>query len=335
MLSSNSRLGIQIDNTFKSPRTRERRKRRLLGMSDAPQPALPTASDPNVAAYSGPSLETIKSIVASQFQVKDAFLDPYGIPTILVSAELTKEKVQRVGEQARPQRLLGAIRRTGDTLTIKVFQKPHVRPSRRKINLWMFLITIVTLVYAGYFVWSGALFGITASNPLADQLNQIISPGASAYLEAATFAMGLLAIIGLHEFGHKAATNYHRMDASFPYFIPGPPPIGTFGALISLKSPPANRDQLFDLGLSGPVVGFLVTIVVAVFSILLGVPLSPAKVASLQQSGIPLTNLDLGSLGTQPLLLILVSSLTSVLRPGAGNSILLDSQLLFAAQIGA
>src|SRR5713101_6327732 len=338
MLSSNSRLGIQIDNTFKSPRTRERRKRRLLGMSDAPQPALPTASDPNVAAYSGPSLETIKSIVASQFQVKDAFLDPYGIPTILVSAELTKEKFKNVVEQLRPQGLLGAIRRTGDTLTIKVFQKPHVRPSRRKINLWMFLITIVTLVYAGYFVWSGALFGITASNPLADQLNQIISPGASAYLEAATFAMGLLAIIGLHEFGHKAATNYHRMDASFPYFIPGPPPIGTFGALISLKSPPANRDQLFDLGLSGPVVGFLVTIIVAMVGMLFGPPITQAK---LDQFAIwnATCSAQIGasacsptvSFPAFPLLLVFLSNLATQVNP----NVFFNGQLIFAAQIGA
>jgi len=307
-------------------------------MSDAPQPALPTASDPNVAAYSGPSLETIKSIVASQFQVKDAFLDPYGIPTILVSAELTKEKFKNVVEQLRPQGLLGAIRRTGDTLTIKVFQKPHVRPSRRKINLWMFLITIVTLVYAGYFVWSGALFGITASNPLADQLNQIISPGASAYLEAATFAMGLLAIIGLHEFGHKAATNYHRMDASFPYFIPGPPPIGTFGALISLKSPPANRDQLFDLGLSGPVVGFLVTIIVAMVGMLFGPPITQAK---LDQFAIwnATCSAQIGasacsptvSFPAFPLLLVFLSNLATQVNP----NVFFNGQLIFAAQIGA
>src|ERR1700756_5656003 len=104
MLSSNSRQGIQNDNTFKSPRTRERRKRRLLGMSDAPQPHLPTASDPNLPAYSGPSLETIKSIVASQFQVKDAFLDPYGIPTIIVAAEPTRDKFKNIVDQLRPHR---------------------------------------------------------------------------------------------------------------------------------------------------------------------------------------------------------------------------------------
>jgi membrane-associated protease RseP (regulator of RpoE activity) len=202
----------------------------------------------------------------------------------------------------------------------------------------MFLITIVTLVYAGYFVWSGALFGITASNPLVDQLNQILSPGASGYVEAATFAIGLLAIIGLHEFGHKAATNYHRMDASFPYFIPGPPPIGTFGALISLKSPPANRDQLFDLGLSGPAVGFLVTIVVALVGMLFGPPMTQAKLDQVAMWNANCTA-QLGasaclasiSFPAYPLLLVFLSNLATQLNP----NVFFNGQLLFAAQIGA
>jgi len=307
-------------------------------MSDVPQQPPQPATEPNFAPYTGPSLETVKLIVASQFQVKDAFLDPYGVPTILVSAEPTKNKFKNVVEQLRPHGLMGAIRGIGDTLTIKVFQKPQIRPSRRKINLWMFLITIVTLVYAGYFVWSGALFGLTGPNALADQLNQIISPGASAYFEAATFALGLLAIIGLHEFGHKAATNYHRMDASFPYFIPGPPPIGTFGALISLKSPPANRDQLFDLGLSGPVVGFLVTIIVAMVGMLFGPPITQAK---LDQYAIwnATCSAQIGasacspsvSFPAFPLLLVILSNLATQLNP----NVFFNGQLLFAAQIGA
>src|SRR5207237_9977434 len=99
------------------------------------------------------------------------------------------------------------------------------------------------------------------------QLINIIDPTANSYLKAGLFTGGLLSIIGLHEFGHKAAARHHKMDATLPYFVPGPPPIGTFGALISLKSPPANRDQLFDLGLSGPVIGFIVTIAVAPLSV--------------------------------------------------------------------
>src|SRR5467141_1984196 len=307
-------------------------------MSDAPQPPLTTASDPNVAAYSGPSLETIKSIVALQFQVKDAFLDPYGIPTILVAAEPTREKFKVIVAQLRSQNLLGAIRATGDTLTIKVFQKPQLKPSRRTINLGLFLATVVTVTIAGYFLWTGGLGG---SQTLQAQYNQIISPGASAYAEAATFAIALLAVIGLHEFGHKAATTYHKLDATFPYFIPGPPPIGTFGALISLKGPPANRDQLFDLGLSGPVIGFIVTVAVAALSVIIGFLPNAGQVTQLDawnntcaaQLGIPscFSSIDFSLVARQPLILIIISQVTSTIRPG----VLLDSQLFFAAQIGA
>ena len=307
-------------------------------MSDVPQPQPQPATEPVFAPYTGPSLETVKSIVASQFQVKDAFLDPYGIPTILVAAEPTREKFKNIVEQLRAQGLLGALRGTGDILTIKIFQKPRVRPSRKKINLWMFLITIVTLMYAGYFVWSGSLFGITSSNPLIDQLNDIVSPGSNAYVEAAIFAIGLLAIIGLHEFGHKAATNYHGMNASFPYFIPGPPPIGTFGALISLKSPPANRDQLFDLGLSGPVVGFVVTIAVAMVGMLLGPPITQAKLDQYAiwnatcsaQVGESTCSASI-SFPAYPLLLVFLANLKNQLNP----NVFVNAQLIFAAQIGA
>ena len=304
-------------------------------MSDVP-PTTPTSTtDPNFTTYTGPSLETIKSIVASQFQVEDAFLDPYGIPTILIAPEPTRQKFKNVVEQLREQGLLGAIRATGDTLTIKVFQKPHLKPSRRTINLGLFLATVVTVTVAGYILWTGVFSG---SQTLQAQYNSIVSPGANPYLEAATFAAGLLAIIGLHEFGHKAATTYHKLDATFPYFIPGPPPIGTFGALISLKGPPANRDQLFDLGLSGPVVGFAVTIIVGLISMVFGPAFSPAKLAQLNswnancsaQLGVGTCFAGSG-FPEQPLILVLLSNLTAYINP----NVIIDGQLFFAAKIGA
>ncbi len=293
-------------------------------MSDVPQPIPTTATDPNFTTYTGPSLETIKSIVASQFQVKDAFLDPYGIPTILVAAEPTREKFKNIVEQLRSQGLLGAIRAMGDTLTIKVFQKTKIKPSRRAINLGLFIATVVSVTVAGYLLWTGALGGT-----LLEQYNQIISPGASPYLEAAAFAIGLLAIVGLHEFGHKAATRHHHLDATLPYFIPGPPPIGTFGALIALKGPPANRDQLFDLGLSGPVVGFVVTIIVTMLAMLFGPPLTQTKVDQLNAWSAACN--CAGGFPASPLLIVLLGNLTTYINP----NVLLEPQLAFAAQVGA
>src|SRR5207245_10570136 len=97
-------------------------------MSDVPQQPPQPATEPNFAPYTGPSLETVKLIVASQFQVKDAFLDPYGVPTILVSAEPTKNKFKNAVDQLRPHDLMDTIRRIGATLRITACQKPPIRP---------------------------------------------------------------------------------------------------------------------------------------------------------------------------------------------------------------
>ncbi len=304
-------------------------------MSDAssPPPPQPTVQQ-TFAAYSGPPLDTIRSIVSTQFQVRDAFLDPNGVPTFLVDADATKDKFMHLVEQLRPEGLIAAIRGTADTLTIKVFQKPQVKQSRRTINLGLFLATVVSVTVAGYFLWTGGL----GPQTLQAQYNEIILPGASPYLEAGVFAAGLLAIIGLHEFGHKAATVVHGLEASFPYFIPGPPPIGTFGALISLKGPPTNRDQLFDLGLSGPVVGFIVTMVVGTISMLFGPALTPAKLSQLTtwdstcSTYLQVTSCFSNvSFPAQPLILVLLSNLTGFINP----NVIYDQQLFFAAQIGA
>src|SRR3990170_499034 len=271
------------------------------------------------AVYVGPPLETIRSIVTSQFHVKDAFLDPYGVPTVQITAEPVKEKFQTLLRQLTEHRLVAAIRGSGDTLTIKTFQKPQIRTPRRIINLVLFLATVGTVFGAGYIIW-----GEFANN---------VAPLANPYVQGAMFAAGLLAIIGLHEFGHQAAARHHKLDATLPYFIPGPPPFvpfGTFGALISLREPPANRDQLFDLGLSGPVVGFLVTILVGLLWIAFGLPLTDGQVTALVNQG----KITFADWPSQPALLILLDNFRSLLRPEVAPNAVLYSQLFFAAQIG-
>ena len=279
-------------------------------------------------------------MVALEFQVKDAFLDPYGIPTVQVTQEPAKEKFQRLLGQLRQQGLIAAIRGTTDGLTIKVFQKPQVKPSNKNINLGLFLATVATVFFAGYYIWTG----IFSTQTLSEQLNMIIDPTANPYLKAGLFAGGLLSIIGLHEFGHKAAARSHKMDATLPYFVPGPPPIGTFGALISLKSPPANRDQLFDLGLSGPVVGLVVTIVITMLSVLIGIIPSSNQITQLNNWYANCLNQFAASVCSsnpdwpgspnwpgQPLILTFATGLAGIARP----NVIFDGQLYFAAQIGA
>jgi membrane-associated protease RseP (regulator of RpoE activity) len=100
-------------------------------------------------------------------------------------------------------------------------------------------------------------------------------------VEGLKFAAALLSILLAHESGHYVACRLYGVDATLPYFIPMPPPFmaGTLGAFIKIRSPIPSRRALFDIGVAGPLAGFLVIIPVACAAMLTaqaGPPLPPA-----------------------------------------------------------
>jgi membrane-associated protease RseP (regulator of RpoE activity) len=78
----------------------------------------------------------------------------------------------------------------------------------------------------------------------------------------ARLAIGLLAILVAHEMGHYVAARRYGVDVTLPFFLPFPVPgmslVGTLGAFIRIRSPIPNRRALFDIGVAGPLAGFLV-----------------------------------------------------------------------------
>ncbi|HYO98773.1 MAG TPA: site-2 protease family protein [Pyrinomonadaceae bacterium] len=95
--------------------------------------------------------------------------------------------------------------------------------------------------------------------------------------EGVTFAAALLSILLAHEAGHYIACRRYGVAATLPYFIPAPPLFlaGTFGAFIKIKSPLPTRRALFDIGVAGPLAGFVVIIPVAVAALLTSQPAPP------------------------------------------------------------
>ena len=85
---------------------------------------------------------------------------------------------------------------------------------------------------------------------------------------AAQFACGLMSILLAHEMGHYLVARRHGFSLSLPYFIPFPFFLGTFGAIIRLRSPPRTRTALLEMGAAGPICGF----VVAVALMIVGLP---------------------------------------------------------------
>jgi membrane-associated protease RseP (regulator of RpoE activity) len=94
------------------------------------------------------------------------------------------------------------------------------------------------------------------------------------YLNGLWYSATILAILGCHEMGHYVACRYYRVDASLPFFLPAPLPLtGTLGAFIRIRTRIPSRVALFDIGLSGPIAGF----VVAVPALFIGLALSAVE----------------------------------------------------------
>ncbi|MFX0169069.1 MAG: site-2 protease family protein [Candidatus Hodarchaeota archaeon] len=224
----------------------------------------------------------LRDIVKEEFTVKYAYIDGRdNFPVFIIEEDSAiKERSTKLSERLRPHNLLAVIRQvelfegTGEKNTvIKLVPAPPPRTaSNYRMNIILFAITVVTVLVAGWFF---------ATNPALDYIyNSIFGIPYNPYIVMVQYSIAILAIIGLHELGHYGISRFHRIEASLPYFIPGIY-YGTFGALIVQRSPPPNRDSLFDMGISGPLVGFAVAIVVVIVGLWLSPVLSPTEYASL------------------------------------------------------
>ena len=81
------------------------------------------------------------------------------------------------------------------------------------------------------------------------------------------FSVTLLLILLFHEFSHYLASKKHGIEASLPYFIPAPTLFGTFGAVIRMKSPITTKNALIDIGASGPIAGFIISVVATIIGL--------------------------------------------------------------------
>jgi hypothetical protein len=241
-----------------------------------------SSREPDAGYVPDTYLLELRDIVKGEFTVKDSYIDGRdNLPVFVIEDDPNiKERSNKLTKQLEPHKLLAVIRKvelfvgTGQKNTvIKLIPAPPPRESRGyTMNIILFAITVVTVLIAGWFF---------ATSPALDYIyNAIFGIPYNPFITMLQYTIAILAIIGLHEFGHYGTSRLHKIEASLPYFIPGLY-YGTFGALIVQRSPPPNRDSLFDMGISGPVVGFIVAIFVVIMGLWLSPILSPAEYASL------------------------------------------------------
>jgi membrane-associated protease RseP (regulator of RpoE activity) len=101
------------------------------------------------------------------------------------------------------------------------------------------------------------------------------------------FSATLLGILFSHEMGHYLFCRYYRVRATLPFFIPAPTLIGTLGAVIRIKAPIRSRAALFDIGIAGPIAGFVVAVATLAVALTLSKPIAPGMGPSDLRLGFP------------------------------------------------
>jgi membrane-associated protease RseP (regulator of RpoE activity) len=241
--------------------------------------------------------EQIQQMVASEFTIEEGFIE-YNTPTFYVKQQPTlKQAFMRLYRQFDPKQLIPILRKRGDRAMLQVVSKPPIKPGNPLINVILLVATIGTTFYTGYII-SGETAG--------------------SFVSAALFSAALMSILGAHEMAHKLTANRHGVEASYPYFIPGLP---TFGAVIQQKSLAPNRDALFDLGFSGPIVGFIVAVLVS----LIGIPWSTPEIV---------VELPLGVIQPPILFDFLASILLKFETPSSGFLLIVLHPVAYAGYIG-
>ncbi len=197
-------------------------------------------------------VDAVKTVVGNNFTVTNVYYEA-GILTFEVGEAVIKERFKRCLRQLKNLGYIATARKENGVVKLRVF--PYLKPSKNdiKVPLILGLVTVVTVSFDGFLRSSNRLYSIVTPGYGLDDV----------FLNGLYFSAALLAIIFIHEMGHKLSARVDGVTASNPYFIPGfPGIIPTLGAVIFQKEPLANRDDMFDIGVSGPIAGFITAVVV-------------------------------------------------------------------------
>jgi len=172
-----------------------------------------------------------------------------------------EEKFETLRRSLSEKGYIPMLRKQSGEHVIYIIKKPKIKKRPSWVNIVLLIATIFTTTLAGSLQWA------SINNATWEEIISL------NYLFKGLiyFSIPLLLILGIHEMGHYFTSKKHQLDTSLPYFIPLPPPfiLGTFGALISTREPIPDRKTLLDVGISGPISGFLIAIPICVIGLFL------------------------------------------------------------------
>ncbi len=190
---------------------------------------------------------------------------PQTIPSGSLIAPISREQVIRNRMLQNPHRITWTSKPVQEDMGIPrhpFYYEPPPPPSTFSawgLPILLFVLTMFTTLWAGAYQVN--------TKPVSGAWD-FLTKFPDSLFNGFPFAATLLGILVIHELGHYVLARIHRIPASFPLFIPGPPQfIGTFGAVIRMRSPIMKRQALFDIGVAGPIAGFLAAVIAVIIGL--------------------------------------------------------------------
>ncbi len=264
---------------------------------------------------SQPTDEYIISLVKATFDVAEPVENSEVLQFKIKSSDF-KDRFVKLAQSLEVQNVACKIQNKKDGLHL-IITHIEFKKRGRLYSSWLprilFAVVILFVMVDGYYRTAGSNTIIWIGEPLE---------------MAVIYTVALLGILGVHELGHLIASKVHKINTTWPYFIPGLPIIGipTFGALIMAKGLMINREKTFDVAIAGPIAGLVIAMIVSVYAASVAPMIDPILLDQLHETG-QVSNWMFG----EPLLM--TASLALFEKTQQHGDVLM-TPLLFASWIG-
>ena len=205
-----------------------------------------------------PEIEEINYLVRKYLNVYDFRITPDHLEFYftLGDEELFGKNFESLRLEFKKRGVIPIVRKEGGEYVLVVIRTPRRKFMSVWVNIALLIATLASTIWVGigYYTTYYGSHGFW---------NDVL--GGFLY-----FALPLMTILGVHEMGHYFAAKKHNVSVSLPFFIPAPTILGTLGAFISIREPIPDKRSLVDIGLAGPIAGFIVAIPITLLGMYLG-----------------------------------------------------------------
>ncbi len=210
-----------------------------------------------------PTIDDVNAIVRNYLDVYEVRVSPDHLEFYFTypNEEIFERNFEALRVYLKRWNIVPMVKKKGGEYVLYVVKMPRKKYWSVWVNVVFLILTILSTIWVGMGYYE-SYYGST------DMWHGML--GGLIY-----FSIPLLTILGSHEMGHYFAAKKHNIATSLPFFIPAPTMLGTLGAFISIREPIPDKKSLVDVGLAGPIVGFIVAIPVTLIGLFLGAQTPP------------------------------------------------------------